>query len=182
MTQFKDYSYLTLDRNRPVVFLDLCGVLNNYLSNHSPWAETAVQTRWLGHDHVDAYKADLLFALFRHYRVQVVMVSSWVGSHLDQRHSDIQRLIDFFDYPDVVGSVNTGGGVGRGESVVACVHQHQLTRWAVVDDANRLYNLSALGVGRLFSPHGRYGITDWLLESLEWQALSETPEEMFIHP
>lgn len=66
--------------------------------------------------------------------------------------------------------------------MIECVNQLQLRRWAVLDDADQLYDLGELGVGRLFSPHGRYGITDELLEALEWQALSETPEEMFVRP
>lgn len=86
MSIIRDYTYLPIDSARPVVFLDLCGVLNNYISSHCHWHPDVVERRWLNHDHVDAHKADLLFALFRHYQVQVVMVTSWVQSYLSGSH------------------------------------------------------------------------------------------------
>lgn len=177
-----DYGYLTLDPNRPVLFLDLCGVLNNCLSSTVMWYPDSVKKRWLNHDHVEAHKADLLFALLTYRGVQVVMVSSWVRSGLSKSDTEIQSLIDFFGYLDIAGSVNTGGGCDRGNSVLECVDWHRLTRWAVLDDAEHLYNLTAMGPSRLFTPHGRYGLTDQLLEGLDSEAFLESTDETFVPP
>jgi len=177
-----DYSYLKIDLTRPVLFLDLCGVLNNCLSSTFSWYPDKVERRWLRHDHVEGHKADLLFALLKHRNVQVIMVSSWVSAHLRHDAKDIDELRTFFGYEDIMGSVSTGGGPERGRSVLACVEWHGLHRWGVLDDSEQMYDLAALGLGRLFSPHGRYGLTDQLLERLDTEAFLEDPEEAFVPP
>lgn len=177
-----DYSYLKLDPERPVLFLDLCGVLNNVMSSAMSWYPETVERRWLKNDHVESHKADLLFALLKHRDVQVVIVSSWVRPYLPQTAPEIQELIKFFDYPNILGSTVTGGGPERCRSVIECVNWHGLDRWAILDDSDSMYDLSALGPSRLFSPHGRYGLTDQLLEELDNQALTDAPDEVFVAP
>lgn len=177
-----DYSYLKLDPERPVLFLDLCGVLNNCMTTEFDWYRDNVDCMWYGHDHVHTHKAQALFSLLRKYRVQVVFVTSWVGCYLGRNHSEILALSAFFDYPDIVGSVNTGGGTSRGRSVLECVRWHGLTHWLILDDSDIMYDLGALGPNRLFSPHGRYGLTDAMLERIEWDALSDRPEDAFVRP
>jgi hypothetical protein len=178
----KDYGYLKLNPKKPVLFLDLDGVLNNCMSSTAAWYPETVSRQWFGHDHIEAHKADLLISLLKHREAQIVLVSSWVRCYLPAEAVEIMELKTFFDFDDLKGSVNTTGGSDRGESVLQCVEFHGLDRWAVLDDADQLYDLTRLGPGRLFAPHGRYGITDQLLESLDNEALSEAPEEAFVPP
>lgn len=178
-----DYGYLKLERDRPVVFLDLDGVLNNALMSKASWYREAAVTMDFGYgDYVERHKARMLFALLRAYRVQVVIVSSWVRPYLRGSDEQIGNLRMALEYEDIVGSIHTGGGEERGQSVMECVRYHGLERWAIVDDSDIMYDLTRVGPNRLFSPHGRYGITDELLEQLEDGALCDDPEQAFVAP
>lgn len=164
----ENYDYLKLDPERPVCFLDLDGVLNNYLHLNWPWYSNVVGTKVVGHDVFHPNKADLFFALMHHCRCQVVIVSSWTNSYLGHKDLRIRKLARAFDYDDIKGSVATVGSIERSRTVRECVNFYQLKSWVVVDDTAHFYRDDEVPRSHRVHPHGRYGITDQDLESIEF--------------
>lgn len=167
---------LTIAIDRPVVFLDLCGVIADiYTTRHRVdnrlWcpSQVKISAKHKG-DRIHLPTWQQLNALFEHYDVQIVMVSSWVRYYLPANDPDIIALGKFLGTDRIIGSLYTGGGFGRGKAVKACVKSHCLKRWLVIDDArHRMYADRRFFNNRRFvHPHGRYGIGAKDLEKIDY--------------
>lgn len=166
-----------LDKSRPTVFLDLCGVIaDTYytrprgisrLLNNEQYVLT--HPDYLG-DRVHIPTWTYLRSLFLEYKVQVIIVSSWVRSYLSSDASDIVRLKDFLGYSDILGSIYTGGGYDRGECVKASVETLGISDWLVIDDArDQMYEDRVFfNNNRFIHPHGRYGLGSMELEKIDY--------------
>lgn len=159
------YSHLTIDLSRPVVFLDMDGVINGCLMSES-WYFGTADLRKFGIDWVDMQKAKYLNAILSQHRCQVIVVSSWGTSYKPQGHEDLKRISEALPNIDIVGSGYTGGGQERGDYVLACVTHFNLQDYVIVDDAAPMYNHLPELHDRWISPHGRYGMCDRDFEKL----------------
>lgn len=153
-----------VDVKRPVVFLDMCGVLGDTWLNQEEWAWSRQKrfNRRVGHLKSDVTVRaphELLIDIFRRYSVQVIVVSSWLSSYLDRDHPDVVSFTEFLGYPDVLGSLYTSGGYLRGEKVKEFVLKHNLKKWVVIDDSREQMYLDTefFNNDHFVHPCGRFG-------------------------
>lgn len=170
----------TLKKDKPVLFLDLCGVIaDTYLtrpygiSNLLKDAQVKTNSHFKG-DRIHVPTWEMFRAILLRYDVQVVIVSSWLRSYLDHNHPSVVELSKFLNYP-LKGSLTTSGGFERGESVKRLVEQLQPTTWLVVDDAyDQMYqDHEFFNLRHFVHPHGRFGIGAKELEKIQY-ILNET--------
>lgn len=162
---------MIVDRNKPVVFLDLCGVIADtwLIHNHGirPYLKpgTEFTTQYFRGDRSVRAVKDLLVSMFLQYDVQLIIVSSWVKSHLFPDDLDIKALREYLEYDEILGSLSTGGSQWRGECVKEFVQSNDITKWVVIDDAReQMYQDTVFFDDAHFvHPHGRYGF--WLKEA-----------------
>jgi hypothetical protein len=169
---------MEIDTTRPVVFLDFDGVLNGgwqheYLSIIDP---SDVMRRDKFGDWVCRSKAKALFGIFRIHKAQVIIVSSWCRPYQRHDSEEIQTLRKFFDYPDIWGSLSTGGGVERPRSIWEFLDTYQdIHNWVAIDDSYHLYQEPLyeeeddirFDTSRLIACNGRYGIADCQLAEVD---------------
>lgn len=161
---------MQIDPNRPVVFLDIDGVLNGgwqheYVTIINP---DDVMNRDGRGDWVCRSKAKALFGIFRIHKAQVVIVSSWCRPF--QRHDDteIQNLRTFFNYPDIWGSLSTGGGVERVQEILFFLESYEeVNNYLAIDDSYHLYQEVDFPAERMIACNGRYGIADCQLAEVD---------------
>lgn len=172
-----------LDPNKPVLFLDLCGVIaDTYLTRpHGVSkllndAQVKTNPKFQG-DRIHLPTWEMFRALLIRYDVQVVIVSSWLRSYLSDDHPDVIALSEFLEYP-LKGSLTTTGGFERGESVKRLVTELKPKTWLVVDDAyvqmyedHEFFNLR-----HFVHPHGRFGVGGKELEKIHY-ILNDTASE-----
>lgn len=172
MTTKIDFDYLKVDPNKPVVFLDMCGVLGDTWLHTQDWAWDDI-TRFnlrnppmLGDATISAAH-HLLIDIFKHYEVQVVIVSSWVRSFLPASDPEIQEFIKFLGYDIVLGSLSTPGGKDRSSVIRNFVTQKKIYHWVVIDDSKeQMYtDKNFFRKDRFVKPTARYGF--WLREAEE---------------
>lgn len=164
-----DYRHLTLDRDRPVVFLDIDGVLNGgfqheHLETYYKDCRLIERPSFRG-DYVLAEPARVLSELLARYRAQVVIVSSWFRQDVGAGDPQVEELRALFDM-DVLGSLSTTGCVQRGVSVADCIQSARLRDWAIVDDCGHFYQDDRLPISRIVTPSGRYGLQPQEMETL----------------
>lgn len=164
-----------LDANKPVLFLDLCGVIaDTYLTRPQGItkllndAQVKTNSKFQG-DRIHLPTWEMFRALLFRYGVQVVVVSSWLRCYLSEDHPDVIALSEFLGYP-LKGSLTTTGGFERGESVKRFVEECGLQKWLVIDDAReQMYRDTGFFNNRRFvHPHGRYGIGAKELEKVDY--------------
>lgn len=157
--------HITVDTNRPVVFLDLDGVIAETWSIQQDWLWSR-EDRFKEKDDNGYLKSitvkaahELLLDVLTYYNAQVIIVSSWLRSDLKACHKDIIEFKEFFGYDDVLGTLNTGGGKARGEEVKEFVIRHALKSWAVVDDSKEKMYLDQtfFNNSNFVQPCGRFG-------------------------
>lgn len=172
-----------LDPNKPVLFLDLCGVIaDTYLTRHQGItkllndAQVKTNPKFQG-DRIHLPTWEMFRALLIRYDVQVVIVSSWLRSYLSDDHPDVIALSEFLEYP-LKGSLTTTGGFERGESVKCLLSELNPKTWLVVDDAyvqmyedHEFFNLR-----HFVHPHGRFGVGAKELEKIQY-ILNDTAAE-----
>lgn len=152
------YRYLDIDRNRPVVFLDLCGVVNHVLA-FRPWWMSVADMSTSQRDWADTHMVNLLGEIFRQTNTQVVIVSSWAPSFKGPDDQTIKRIANDLIIKDVLGSVHTGGGDFRAQSVLECVTEKKLEKYLIIDDSMQMYENTKELHNNIVSPDGRWGIT-----------------------
>lgn len=154
------YKHLVIDKDRPLVFLDMDGVFNGgYQHEH--------RDELYGHDVIErpSQRGDYvlksitlpMMKLFRERRVQVILVSSWFQSMIDGSHPQIEEFRDLFGILPL-GSLVTSGGEPRGKEVANCIRQTRHPQWVIVDDCDHFYPDPFIPISRIVSPSGRYGM------------------------
>lgn len=180
MSDPNTYSNIIVNRERPIVFLDLCGTFANTLITHdildgygvdddlsktwlkirnSPTCDVICRPIW-----------EYVKRIFRRYSVQIIIVSSWTKSYLPKSSSEIRELSEFLEYNDILGSLCTQGGMMRGHHIANFVRLNKLTHWLVIDDAKeQMYHDSRLFTNNRFvHPHGRWGVGAKEIEKIEY--------------
>ena len=152
------YRHLDIDREKPVVFLDLCGVVNHVLG-FRPWWASVADMSVSRNDWADTHMIKLLGEIFRQTGTQVVLVSSWVPSFKGPDDETIKRVAKDLDLSNVLGSTNTGGGHFRAQCILECVEEKGLEKYLIIDDAWPMYELTTELHNNLILPDGRWGIT-----------------------
>lgn len=162
------FTYLNIDPNLPVLFLDIDGVLNGGWQ-HELLRPIGFYTHAtdMG-DYVLLSKLETLIGISVATNAQWVIVSSWVRNRLSEDDEEIVQLMNDLGYDTIKGSLITSGGQERGDSVMACIKALGLTRYAVVDDAKlQMYKNVHDQLGKHFiAPNGRYGLQDGEFESI----------------
>lgn len=188
MTDMESDSNLLIDRDRPIVFLDMCGVIADI---YPTWlngpvrtlndAQVIVSDRHIG-DRVHKPTWDMLKAILDAYDVQVIMVSSWLKSYLPKDHPDVIWLSGFLGTDRIIGSLFTGGGEGRGSRVKEFVLSSKLENWLVIDDArDRMYlDTEFFNNRRIVSPFGRYGLGGMELEMIEYLLSNRSESDLYL--
>lgn len=162
------YKHLVIDRDRPLVFLDMDGVLNGgYQHEHYDTFyrdEVLIRPSFPG-DYVLDYKAKPLMRALKEHRAQVVLVSSWFRPMIDGDHPQVEEFRSMFDITPL-GSLETQGGVGRGRAVAECLGYTKHPHWVVIDDCGHFYSDERFTPDRVVSPSGRYGLQAADMEKL----------------
>lgn len=154
--------------SNPVLFLDIDGVFADLyctrLKNPSVVpSELMVRPEQRG-DVIYLPQWMQLKRLLKAYKVNVIIVSSWLQPYLLDDDEDVIALSKFLKYP-LLGSLNTTGN--RAESIKDFVLEHNITNWVVLDDSDVMYkDKMFFNKKRLVSPWGRYGLTHEHLERL----------------
>lgn len=164
-----EYKHLTIDKKRPVVFLDIDGVFNGGFQHEHLFdlyeQEEIIERPSHKGDYLLSSIVKPVCALFRRHRVQVVVVSSWFQSNVGPGHPQVEELRSLMRI-DVIGSLHTGGGEARGEAVGDCVKALRLKHWVVVDDCAHFYCDERIPIGRLVISSGRYGMQPQDIQTL----------------
>lgn len=110
------------------VFLDIDGVLNNTYPQDLKQNPTKYKVM-RGADIIHVSKLEALKRFCSRFDAKVVIVSSWATPY------SIARLRAFLEV-NVIGAVDdTGGGKGRGRSVLNYIHQHDIKYAVILDDS-----------------------------------------------
>lgn len=163
-----------IDPERPVVFLDLDGVVSDLGICHLDYVDRSLL---LSFPAKHPLMGNIFFrpalAMLKHVLMEVdaqVLIVSSMG-RLSYRlmveaadDSALKAIGEVFGSEvDIVGTLQVGGDERRAEAVYHCVTTLDLTRWVVIDDAYENMYASSLH-GDFFSeetnfvkPHGRYG-------------------------
>lgn len=152
------YDYLNIDPERPVVFLDLCGVINHVLISR-PWWMSMSEISVSRQDWADTHMTRLLSEILRQTNSQVVIVSSWAPSFAGPDNETIKRISKDLGLSNVVGSTKTSGGDFRAHCISECVVEKKLEKYLIIDDSMQMYDKSTDLHNNLISPDGRWGIT-----------------------
>lgn len=156
------FEYLNLNPDKPVIFLDIDGVLNGgWQHEHLPNGLFPVLNVGMG-DYVLVEKLNALKRISRRQGAQWVIVSSWLKGHLPETAKDVVYLKGEFDYSNIKGSLQTTGGPERGLCVWRCIEALGLINYVVVDDAKeQMYAEVVDRLGeRFIHANGRYGLQD----------------------
>lgn len=131
---------------KPVVFLDIDGVLNSADDSHhahiSDLFNLICIKGYKPGDWVTYSKLQLLQEFLAEIDARVIMVSSWFWGD-PQTPEHIQENLDMIDFLGLTDRVlavsrHTGGGLGRGEEVLRIVESLGLKDWVVIDDAGSM--------------------------------------------
>lgn len=173
----RDLSYLKIDLTRPVVFLDLDGVVGDTwlvhegrkLREFTHLTHEKVHPRFKG-DVIYYPMWDLLRAVFRFHNVQVIIVSSWLHSYLSSDDPTVMELKKFFDYDSILGSLSNGGCVHRSKEIERVVREFQLSDWVVIDDSRTQMYPDTLFFtnNRFVHPRGRWGVGQREIAKLDY--------------
>ena len=161
---------MEIDGRRPVVFLDIDGVLNGGWQHeyYSVINGGEIMNRDVRGDWVCRSKAGALFGIFRIHAAQVVIVSSWCRPYQRSDDPEILALKKFFKYEDILCSLSTGGGIERPHSILEFLDTYpEVTNWVAIDDSYHLYQEIDFPADRLIACNGRYGIADCQLAEVE---------------
>lgn len=166
---------MIIDKNRPAAFLDLCGVVSDTWLVHNrdirPHLNPGMfhTTQYYRGDIAVKAAKELLVAILNQYKVQVIVVSSWVKSDLFPDDPDIVALREYLEFDDILGSLTTSGGVWRSERIKEFVTTNDITKWVVVDDSrDQMYpDRVFFNDDRFVHPHGRYGFWQKEAEQLD---------------
>lgn len=161
---------MNVDATRPVVFLDIDGVLNGGWQHeyYSIINGDDILSRNGRGDWVCRSKARSLFGIFHIHKAQVIIVSSWCRSYQENDSDEIKKLQTFFEYSDILGSLSTGGGIERAQSVVALLESNpDISNYMVIDDSYHLYWNTDFPNDRIVACNGRYGIADCQLSEVD---------------
>lgn len=148
---------------RPVIFLDIDGVLNSeedrqhsYISDLFNMLET---TRFSMGDWITNSKLERLHEFLSVIDAQVIMVSSWFCGNpttFEQKQKNA-AICDFLGLTNRTLAISryTGGGLHRGSEVLKIVESLGLVDWVVIDDAgSNMYEFDTHQID------GRVGLTD----------------------
>lgn len=153
--------------NRPVVFLDIDGVLNSRADlDLMRIGHISYLKFFKGGDFICKYKLKRLQKFLDEIDARVVMVSSWFwGDPKIERHVlENLGMIDFLGLTSrtLLVSKHTGGGLGRGREVLRIVDTLDLKDWIVIDDAGSyMYEFDTHMI------NGLVGLTDEDVEILK---------------
>lgn len=161
---------MNVDVTRPVVFLDIDGVLNGGWQ-HEYYGiingEDILNRDGRG-DWVCRSKTRALFGIFRIHKAQVIIVSSWCRDFKRADDPEIQKLQEFFEYPDILGSLHTSGSVERALEVLFFLESYpEINNYVAIDDSYHLYHEAGFPEERLIACNGRYGIADCQLAEVD---------------
>lgn len=146
--------------NRPVVFLDIDGVLNSSIDfNLIKIGDTSSLMFFKGGDFICKNKLKRLQKFLDEIDARVVMVSSWFwGDPKIAKHAlENLDMIEFLGLTNrtFLISKHTGGGLGRGQEVKNIVNILDLKDWIVIDDAgSHMYDFDTHII------NGLVGLTD----------------------
>lgn len=167
---------MKLNKTKPVVFLDLCGVIADIYFTRPLGISKLITNRQIKTDvlfvgdRVHVPTLEMLNAVFNKHDVQIVIVSSWVKSNLEVDSPQLIKLGKFLETDRIIGSLHTGGGGYRGDKVKEFVLKEELNNWLVIDDArHQMYRDQTFFNNRRFiHPHGRYGLGGKELEKIDY--------------
>lgn len=163
------YKHLVIDKDRPVVFLDMDGVLNGgYQHEHydTLYRDDILSRPTHRGDYVLKSIAVPMMRLLKEHRVQVILISSWYQGMIDASHPQVDEFQEMFGIQPL-GSLNTGGGNYRGKEVADCLSSSRPKKWVIVDDCDHFHDDPRLPISNIISPSGRYGMQPSDLEQLE---------------
>ena len=163
------YKHLVIDKDRPLVFLDMDGVFNGgFQHEHYDTLyrdDIMVRPSHRG-DYVLKSIALPVMRMLKEAHAQVILVSSWFSSMIDGDHPQAEEFLDMFGILPL-GSLETSGGDIRGKGVSECLAATRHPNWIIVDDCGHFYPQPSLAVTRLVVPSGRYGMQGQDIEALK---------------
>lgn len=162
------YKHLIIDKDRPLVFLDMDGVVNGgYQHEHYDTLyrdEILTRPSHRG-DYALRSLAVPLMRLLSDHRVQLVLVSSWFDHMIDASHPQVDEFRAMFGLTPL-GSLDTQGGEARGRAVGQCIAATKHRQAIVIDDCNHFYTDDRIPKHHIVAPSGRYGMQACDMESL----------------
>lgn len=154
------HKHLVIDKDRPLVFLDMDGVLNGGFQHEhydTLYRDEIVRRPSHGGDYVLKSLSVPLMRMLLEHRAQVVMVSSWFNHQVDASHAQVSEFREMFGLAPL-GSLDTQGGEARGRAVAECIEDTGHRQAIVIDDCDHFYRDERIPVGRIIAPSGRHGM------------------------
>lgn len=158
------YQHLMIDTGRPVVFLDMDGVMNGGWQ-HEYYRDELLSLKVYRPprkgDWLCAHRLKLMQWVLRKHNAQVVLISCWVSSMQTAYDPEIRELNQLLEFPSLIGSLACGSSRVRGDAILACVRQTQLENWVVIDDCGHWYReIPGFPEAHLLDTNGRFGLSD----------------------